>query len=268
MTRKRPRRHSLGFAAMLYQPPRRARTALILSAPARLAASPRPMASPPAAVLCRASALIASPVSTRCAAARPQVVLRGYLAARVGPTPGRLKARARVASAAKRGRGEVAAEDESGSRALFQAALWGAEAAYILWLFLLPYAPVRTDHHYQIDAFAYRNVKIFTKYMSRTLAMSMQLLQGKYLYLTLIRITQGDPAWAISQATISDLSLNSFVLPLLNSGTHELMSILQGASIQVSVPALRACVTLLLVCCFAGQCSWRSPARKPRCFTL
>jgi hypothetical protein len=39
----------------------------------------------------------------------------------------------------------------------------------------------------------------------------------------LISTTQGDPVWAISQATISDLvglSLNFFfVLPLLNSGT-------------------------------------------------
>jgi hypothetical protein len=31
---------------------------------------------------------------------------------------------------------------------LLQAALWGAEAAYIIWLFLLPYAPVRTEHKY------------------------------------------------------------------------------------------------------------------------
>lgn len=63
---------------------------------------------------------------------------------------------------------------------LLQAALWGAEAAYIIWLFLLPYAP-------------------------------------------------GDPVWAISQATITDLlglSLNFFfVLPLINSaGLHLLES--------------------------------------------
>jgi hypothetical protein len=56
-----------------------------------------------------------------------------------------------VPPSAKRGRGEVAAEDESGSRALLQAALWGAEAAYILWLFLLPYAPVRTYHYYGLE---------------------------------------------------------------------------------------------------------------------
>jgi len=40
----------------------------------------------------------------------------------------------------------------------------------------------------------------------------------------LIAIMQGDPVWAISQATISDLiglSLNFFfILPLLNSGKH------------------------------------------------
>jgi len=39
----------------------------------------------------------------------------------------------------------------------------------------------------------------------------------------LITVMQGDPVWAISQATISDLiglSLNFFILPLLNSGKH------------------------------------------------
>ncbi|TVU14164.1 hypothetical protein EJB05_37611, partial [Eragrostis curvula] len=143
------------------------------------------MAAQPVPVLCSASstcraaaAHLAYPTLTRRAAARQLVLPRprgGYLGARGGPmTPGRLVV-AR-APAAKRGRGEVAAEEEGGSRSLFQATLWGAEAAYILWLFLLPYAP-------------------------------------------------GDPVWAISQATISDLiglSLNFFfVLPLLNSGTHK-----------------------------------------------
>ncbi|KAK3142386.1 hypothetical protein QOZ80_4BG0345810 [Eleusine coracana subsp. coracana] len=146
------------------------------------------MASPPVPVLCRAAspchavATLASPALTRGAAARPLVLPRVYLGARGGPTPWRSISRAApLPSATKRGRGEVAVEEEEdGSRALFQAALWGAEAAYILWLFLLPYAP-------------------------------------------------GDPVWAISQATISDLiglSLNFFfVLPLLNSaGVHLLES--------------------------------------------
>ncbi|CAN6268129.1 unnamed protein product, partial [Urochloa humidicola] len=48
-----------------------------------------------------------------------------------------------AATPAKRGggRGEVATpmEDGDGTRSLFQAVLWGAEAAYISWL--LPYAP-------------------------------------------------------------------------------------------------------------------------------
>ncbi|KAJ3679682.1 hypothetical protein LUZ60_017693 [Juncus effusus] len=61
-------------------------------------------------------------------------------------------------------------------RNVSQALLWATEAVYVIWLFLLPYAP-------------------------------------------------GDPVWAISQSTISDLlglSLNFFfILPLLNSaGIH------------------------------------------------
>ncbi|KAJ1271363.1 hypothetical protein BS78_06G123300 [Paspalum vaginatum] len=128
---------------------------------------------------CRAAAYLAPPAFRTRATAWPTPALPGgYRAAH-----GRLVARLPVPCAAKRGgrgRGEMAVEDGDGSRALLQAALWGAEAAYILWLFLLPYAP-------------------------------------------------GDPAWAISQATISDLiglSLNFFfVLPLLNSaGVHLLES--------------------------------------------
>ncbi|OEL28220.1 hypothetical protein BAE44_0010761 [Dichanthelium oligosanthes] len=114
----------------------------------------------------------------------PAVLLGGSRSAQGSTRPWRLVARPPVPFAAKRGggRGEVATptEDGEGTRSLLQAALWGAEAAYILWLFLLPYAP-------------------------------------------------GDPVWAISQATISDLiglSLNFFfILPLLNSaGVHLLES--------------------------------------------
>uniref|UniRef100_A0A0D9W5V0 Uncharacterized protein n=1 Tax=Leersia perrieri TaxID=77586 RepID=A0A0D9W5V0_9ORYZ len=92
------------------------------------------------------------------------------------PSPRRAGGLALAPCAAKRGGGGgrgVASDDGGGAHALLQASLWGAEAAYILWLFLLPYAP-------------------------------------------------GDPIWAISQSTISDLiglSLNFFfVLPFLNSG--------------------------------------------------
>uniref|UniRef100_A0A0D9W5V1 Uncharacterized protein n=1 Tax=Leersia perrieri TaxID=77586 RepID=A0A0D9W5V1_9ORYZ len=91
------------------------------------------------------------------------------------PSPRRAGGLALAPCAAKRGGGGgrgVASDDGGGAHALLQASLWGAEAAYILWLFLLPYAP-------------------------------------------------GDPIWAISQSTISDLiglSLNFFfVLPFLNS---------------------------------------------------
>uniref|UniRef100_A0A1D1XWB3 Uncharacterized protein PM1478 n=2 Tax=Anthurium amnicola TaxID=1678845 RepID=A0A1D1XWB3_9ARAE len=75
--------------------------------------------------------------------------------------------------------GQKLAAEEGGTQMATraqQAALWTAEAAYILWLFLLPYAP-------------------------------------------------GDPVWAISPGTVSDLvglSLNFFfILPILNSvGIH------------------------------------------------
>ncbi|KAL5214898.1 hypothetical protein ABZP36_004050 [Zizania latifolia] len=120
------------------------------------------------ALPCRAAArALASPGPGRCPAGSD------------APSPRRVPA----PCAAKRGGGgggEVASDDGGGARALLQATLWGAEAAYILWLFLLPYAP-------------------------------------------------GDPVWAISQATISDLiglSLNFFfILPLINSaGIHLLES--------------------------------------------
>ncbi|CAL5068266.1 unnamed protein product [Urochloa decumbens] len=144
------------------------------------------MAAPPVPALCSASPCrvatctrLAPPAFRASATARPLVLPGG---AQGGVGPRRLVARLPVPFAAKRGgeSGEVAAEDGDGTRSLFQAALWGAEAAYILWLFLLPYAP-------------------------------------------------GDPVWAISPATISDLiglSLNFFfILPLLNSaGVHLLES--------------------------------------------
>lgn len=78
---------------------------------------------------------------------------------------------------------------------------------------------------------------------------------------------QGDPVWAISQATISDLiglSLNFFfVLPLLNSGTLKPSKFLMPKpngffSLSLS-PKVIVGVTLLVS--FPGQCSWRSPAR-------
>ncbi|PAN38546.1 hypothetical protein PAHAL_7G179400 [Panicum hallii] len=145
------------------------------------------MAAPPIPVLCSASPCrvvtrLAPSALRTSTASRPLVLSGGCRGAQRSSGLRRLVARPPVPFAAKRGggRGEVAAEDGDGTRSLLQAALWGAEAAYILWLFLLPYAP-------------------------------------------------GDPAWAISQATISDLiglSLNFFfILPLLNSaGVHLLES--------------------------------------------
>jgi len=143
------------------------------------------MAAAPIPVLCSASPCrvatrLAPPALRTGAAARPPVSSGGCRGAQGSSGLRRLVARPTVPFAAKRGggRGEVTAEDGDGTRSLLQAALWGAEAAYILWLFLLPYAP-------------------------------------------------GDPVWAISQATISDLiglSLNFFfILPLLNSAGVHLM---------------------------------------------
>jgi hypothetical protein len=102
------------------------------------------MAAPPVPVLCSASPCrvathLAPPAFRTVAVARPQALpFVLSVEQRVGPS-----ARARAPFAAKRGGGgEVSAEAADGTRALLQAALWGAEAAYILWLFLLPYAPV------------------------------------------------------------------------------------------------------------------------------
>jgi hypothetical protein len=107
---------------------------------------------PPISALCSASPCrvatrtrLGAPAFRASAAARPLVFPGGCSGAQGGSGPRRLVARPIVPFAAKRGggRGEVAAEDGDGTRSLLQAALWGAEAAYILWLFLLPYAPVR-----------------------------------------------------------------------------------------------------------------------------
>lgn len=102
------------------------------------------MAAPPVPVLCSASPCrvaihLAPPAFRTIVAARPQASPFGLCVKRGGPSP-----HARAPFAAKRGggRGDVSAEGADGTRALLQAALWGAEAAYILWLFLLPYAPV------------------------------------------------------------------------------------------------------------------------------
>uniref|UniRef100_A0ACD5UBH1 Uncharacterized protein n=1 Tax=Avena sativa TaxID=4498 RepID=A0ACD5UBH1_AVESA len=123
-----------------------------------------------------------APSALSCRASARPTVSPGLSSARTVPLARRAAARAPLTCTAKRGGGggEVSSSDGEGTRALLQAALWGAEAAYILWLFLLPYAP-------------------------------------------------GDPVWAISQATITDLvglSLNFFfILPLINSaGVHLLES--------------------------------------------
>ncbi|CAN6268127.1 unnamed protein product [Urochloa humidicola] len=108
------------------------------------------LAAPPVPALCGASPCcvatrtrLAPPSFRASAAARPLVLHGGCRSSQVGPGPGRLVARFPVPFAAKRGggRGEVTAEDGDGTLSLLQAALWGAEGAYILWLFLLPYAP-------------------------------------------------------------------------------------------------------------------------------
>uniref|UniRef100_A0A0D9ZLR6 Uncharacterized protein n=1 Tax=Oryza glumipatula TaxID=40148 RepID=A0A0D9ZLR6_9ORYZ len=80
-------------------------------------------------------------------AARPLASLAQCPARGHSPSPRRAAGRALAPCAAMRGSGggggggEFASDDGGGARALLRATLWGAEAAYILWLFLLPYAP-------------------------------------------------------------------------------------------------------------------------------
>jgi len=122
-------------------------------APPPLGRESATMAAPPSPALCSASPCrvatrLAPPASSRAGAASRLLVSSGGGCCRGAQGSSglrRLVARPPVPFAARRGggRGEVAAEDGDGTRALLQAALWGAEAAYILWLFLLPYAPVR-----------------------------------------------------------------------------------------------------------------------------
>uniref|UniRef100_A0A453C5B5 Uncharacterized protein n=2 Tax=Aegilops tauschii subsp. strangulata TaxID=200361 RepID=A0A453C5B5_AEGTS len=155
--------------------------------PAAMAAPPLPPLLCSAASSYRATLLAPHALPYR-AAARPMV------SPCTAPSLRRAGARAPPPCAAKRGGagGEASSTDGEGTRALLQAALWGAEAAYIFWLFLLPYAP-------------------------------------------------GDPLWAISQATITDLvglSLNFFfILPLINSGTRKFQNF--QAYINLKLTALR-----------------------------
>uniref|UniRef100_A0A0E0KRI6 Uncharacterized protein n=1 Tax=Oryza punctata TaxID=4537 RepID=A0A0E0KRI6_ORYPU len=87
----------------------------------------------------------ATPLALPCrGAARPLASLAPCPARGHAPSPRRAAGRALAPCAVKRGGGgggEFASDDGGGARALLQATLWGAEAAYILWLFLLPYAP-------------------------------------------------------------------------------------------------------------------------------
>lgn len=181
------------------------------------------MAAPPVPVLCSASPCrvtthLAPPAFRTVTVARPQALpFVLSVEQRVGPS-----ARARAPFAAKRGGGgEVSAEAADGTRALLQAALWGAEAAYILWLFLLPYAPVSKSvpvpacicvPNYELKRCHHRVPRDTSGRKKK-----------KESVASISIFVQGDPVWAISQATISDLiglSLNFFfVLPLLNSGT-------------------------------------------------
>lgn len=94
--------------------------------------------------------------------------------------------------------------------------LWTAEAVYILWLFLLPFAPVRDS------------LKNFKELLnSVSLVFKNQYSSEKELK-NISFDQQGDPVWAISSETVNSLlglSLNFFfVLPLANSGTIQLMN--------------------------------------------
>jgi hypothetical protein len=121
------------------------------SSPAAMAAPSIPL------LLCSAVSshrvtLLAPPATPYRAAAWP-MVSPGWSPTRTAPSPRRAGARAAPPPcAAKRGGGggEASSSDGEGTRVLLQAALWSAEAAYIIWLFLLPYAPVRTEHKFSL----------------------------------------------------------------------------------------------------------------------
>jgi len=89
-------------------------------------------------------------------------------------------------------------------------------------------------------------------------------ISGRKQPVTSIAIMQGDSILAISQATISDLiglSLNFFVLPLLNSGTLKSSNFLINHSTSPNPIFPKVIVGVTLLVSFPGQCSWRSPAR-------
>lgn len=98
--------------------------------------------------------------------------------------------------------------DGDSLRRVFQVALWTAEAVYISWLFLLPYAPVCIA-----TSFSFLSFSSF---------LTNKKIDGQFLFF-FFGVYQGDPVWAISSETINaliGLSLNFlFILPLTNAGT-------------------------------------------------
>lgn len=108
-----------------------------------------------------------------------------------------------VCRAARRKPTTTVQQENDSSERLLQIVLWVAEAVYILWLFLLPYAPVCKCGL----LFYLTNILIYN------------LSWWSFL---LFILQQGDPVWAISSDTVNSLvglSLNFFfILPLLNSG--------------------------------------------------
>ncbi|CAD6260651.1 unnamed protein product [Miscanthus lutarioriparius] len=142
------------------------------------------MAASPVPVLCSASPCrvaihLTPPAFRTIAAARPQALPLGFCVERGGPSP-----RARAPFAAKRG-------GSRGSCGRHARAAPGGTLGRRSCLYTLALPPaLRPDN------------------------------SGRKQPVTSIAIVQGDPILAISQATISDLiglSLNFFVLPLLNS---------------------------------------------------
>ena len=103
---------------------------------------------------------------------------------------------------------EPSSVSDGNSQSPIQALLWLAEAIYILWLFLLPFAPVSRS-------------TIPLSYRIYNIPFSLLYLLNLNINANLIT-NQGDPVWAISPQTVDSLiglSLKFFfILPFINAG--------------------------------------------------
>lgn len=116
----------------------------------------------------------------------------------------RTRDRSTLCLARRKAEAETVEAEDDPLQGILRYLLWTAEAVYILWLFLLPYAPVSDS---------------LQRYTSS--GSIVQILFTKSLF-----DQQGDPVWAISSETVNSLlglSLNFFfILPLTNSGLFSL----------------------------------------------